>query len=115
MDGELVVINLQNGLYYSSNEVGAFIWEAITDGDIPDTIVRNIAANCDALEEDVANDVHTFIAHLIEIGLLEQAGEATPSRVPTVRAPGFATYAPPSLLAFDDMEQAFALDPPLRA
>ncbi|WEK00557.1 MAG: PqqD family protein [Candidatus Sphingomonas phytovorans] len=115
MDGELVAINLQNGLYYSSNEVGAFIWEAIADGDNLDTIVRNITASCDVLSEDVAHDVRTFIAHLIEIGLLEPTGEATPPRNPVGRAPGFVTYAPPSLLAFDDMEQAFALDPPLRA
>ena len=32
MDGEAILINLSNGMYYSMDKVGGFIWELIEGG-----------------------------------------------------------------------------------
>jgi hypothetical protein len=51
--GEEVVLNLQNGVYYGLNEVGARIWALLDTADTPGDI-------CDALEEEYDVDRATL-------------------------------------------------------
>lgn len=55
LDGEAVLLNLQNGVYYTLNRVGKTIWELFT-GDQP--LERILSALCERFDvtEDVARE-----------------------------------------------------------
>jgi hypothetical protein len=58
--------------------------------------------------------VKAFLARLVDEGLVAPADGATNGSGDAAIAYAGA-YEAPSLMSFNDMEQAFALDPPLRA
>lgn len=113
MDGELVVINLRNGLYYSTIGVGVRIWQGVENGasveQITDDIVHRFAVEGD----QAAPDVTAFIGKL-ETESLVEATDAEPVAPTTEAGIERQPYESPSLTTFDDMEETFALDPPLR-
>lgn len=118
MDGELVVINLHNGLYYSSSGTGPWIWLLLEAGCDTEEIARQISLEFNTPFESVLSDISAFLERLVAEDLLERievtntaAAAAKPAAMPLAGE----NYAPPTLMTFDDMEQAFALDPPLRA
>jgi hypothetical protein len=114
MDGELVVINLRNGLYYSSTGVGVRIWEGVEKGasvnDISDDIVRHF--DVDAAR--AAADTAAFIEKLQAEALIEAASDAALREIATTAPVERLAYESPTLTTFDDMAETFALDPPLK-
>jgi hypothetical protein len=113
MDGELVAINLRTGLYYSSTGIGPVIWELMEAGQTSAAIAGAIARHLNVAPDRVEIDVKAFLSRLVEEDLVAHADGA--DRLDDVTIAYGGAYEPPSLTAFDDMEQAFALDPPLRA
>jgi hypothetical protein len=114
MDGELVAINLRTGLYYSSAGVGAVIWQLMEAGQTADAISAAVAEHFRLPNEVVHGDVAEFLDRLVTedlIGAVE--GDASEGGAAAIVYAG--PYEAPSLMAFNDMEQAFAVDPPLRA
>lgn len=70
LDGEAVLLNLQNGAYYTLNRVGRAIWELFT-GDRP--LERILSALCELFDvtEDVAReDLVALVARLRQEGLI---------------------------------------------
>ena len=113
MDGELVVINLRNGLYYASDSIGGDIWQGFEDGASEAGIAQRIASAFDVSAEQAEADIAAFAAKLVAESLIEPAGtvEAVEPVAPAGERP---PYAAPSLTTFDDMAETFALDPPLK-
>ena len=113
MDGELVVINLQTGLYYSSTGIGPVIWQLMEAGHNSERISTAIAAHCGVDLGRVQSDVTAFLERLLAEDLVTPVADAIAVRESAITYSG--QYIAPSLTSFNDMEQAFALDPPLRA
>jgi hypothetical protein len=117
LDGELIVINLENGYYYSSPGIGAVIWEAATLGCSSAQIACHIEQHYDAGPSSIADEVSAFLSKLVAEGLLTLAApsaDAAPDIKKTEclrHAP--STYVSPVLTKFDDLVEAFAVDPPL--
>lgn len=114
MDGELVAINLRSGLYYSSAGAGPAIWQLVEAGHTASAIADWLVKATGGEVTTIRNDVEAFVTRLLDADLVELVAEpATPPAAvdPDVPRP----YLSPTLTSFDDMEQAFALDPPLRA
>lgn len=61
LDGEEVVLNLENGTYYGLNAVGARVWQLIQEP-------RTVAAICDALLDEF--DVERQQLHQDVVALL---------------------------------------------
>ena len=114
VDGEAVLINLTNGMYYSMDLVGGFIWSQIEGG-------YDLAAIADAVAErygiagDLAKkDVEALARQLLDEKLaLPGEGEASSDPIEAKGAPAPEAYTTPELNKFDDMVDLFALDPPL--
>jgi hypothetical protein len=78
---EEVVLNLENGIYYGLNDVGARVWALLETTDTPRKI-------CDALQEEyeveratLEADVLALLADMEEGGLIERpAPEETTHR-----------------------------------
>ncbi len=114
VDGEAVLINLTNGMYYSMDLVGGFIWSLI-EGGYELAAIADAVAGCYGLAEDLAKkDVERLAQQLLDEKLaLPGEGEATNGPIEAKGAPAPQAYATPELNKFDDMVDLFAVDPPL--
>ncbi|MGI8926136.1 MAG: PqqD family protein, partial [Tepidiformaceae bacterium] len=114
VDGEVLIVNLDSGRYYSASGSGDAIWRLAAAGLPPSAIVRELAASYDANPELVGAAVHGFIGQLIDEALLvedsaaAEAGAEAATPLP-VGAP--APFDPPLLNKYTDMEQLLLLDP----
>jgi len=114
VDGEAILINLSNGMYFSLDAVGGSIWTLVSDGHDLNTISTAVAQHYGVAEDTVANDIQTFAQTLVEEGLVVSSDSDAPAGQPAPQlTPATGDYATPQLTKFDDMVDLFALDPPL--
>ena len=114
VDGEAILINLTNGMYYSMDLVGGFIWSLIEGGYELAAIGDAVAGRYGIAGEVARKDVETLARQLLDEKLaLPGEGEATSGPIDAKDAPPPQAYATPELNKFDDMVDLFALDPPL--
>lgn len=113
IDGEVVVINLASGTYYSAEGVGSLVWSTIEGGLPLSEVAAEVAARYDVGLEQARDDVLAFAAELLREGLMVAAEEAA---MPAARTPAQGAaklpYEPPQIHAYRDMEDLLALDPP---
>ncbi len=114
VDGEAVLINLTNGMYYSMDRVGGFIWSLIEGGYELAAIADAVAGRYGIAEDMAKKDVERLAQQLLDEKLaLPGEGEATNGPIEAKGAPAPQAYATPELNKFDDMVDLFAVDPPL--
>ncbi len=103
-DDEIIVINLQTGMYFSLHNSAAALWRVLQQGS---ATVESAAAVFDAATPEVAAGVREFFAKLqAERLIIEAAAAETPSAVPTQKS----AYSPPALEAFDDLQALLLAD-----
>lgn len=114
MDGEAIIINLSNGVYYSMDEVGGFIWERIAEGRSLGEIVETIGSSYQVQAEQVRRDVERLAAELLEEDLvIVVEGQAPVDALRPNVPPMESQYVTPQLHAYRDMADLLALDPPM--
>lgn len=69
-DGETVVLNLADGKYFSLDEVGAAVWNSLTDGKTLDEVVAQLVSAYEVDEATARVDVERLSEQLIAAGLL---------------------------------------------
>lgn len=114
MDGEAILINLSNGMYYSMDKVGGLIWEMIEGNHNMEEIVAAIIAHYDASPEQVQADVERLATELVEENLVNISDNEAPrgenqQRELEQKLP----YESPRLNIYRDMADLLALDPPM--
>ena len=70
VNGELVVLRLTSGEYYSFNSIGRLTWMNISEGKSITEVVDAIAAEYDVSHEQAESDVHGFVEGLLTNDLL---------------------------------------------
>jgi hypothetical protein len=114
IDGEAIMINLSNGVYYSMDKVGGMIWELIDTGHNMEEMVAAITARYEVTREQVQADVERLVAELIEENLVQTANDRAPvGPQQIVELAPRLTYEPPRLNIYRDMSDLLALDPPI--
>ena len=71
LDGEMVLLNVETGIYFGLDEVGSEIWKLLVDGEREGTIVDKLVEKYDAPAECIRADVATFLELLVSKGLLQ--------------------------------------------
>ena len=71
LEGEMVLLDLKNGLYYGLDDVGARMWQLLTDGPDVETAVRALRAEYDVDEESLRTDLAALITRLLDAKLLK--------------------------------------------
>lgn len=73
LDGELVLLSVSRGTYFSLDRVGTRFWQAIQagKGSLPDALAR-VLDEFEVDEERCRADLIEFVASLCEHGLLER-------------------------------------------
>jgi len=72
INSEAVILNLDNGIYYSLNKTGALIWQLIEKGNDLEEISGHLAEKFDAKEEVVKKDIKALIVDLAKENLIEK-------------------------------------------
>src|SRR5574338_684104 len=113
IDGELIIIRLSDGTYYSMDNVGACVWELIEAGRPLREVVEDVSARYAAPLERVEADVETLVRELFAEGLIVGAPDGA-SPAPRAAAPRTASlgYEAPRMNVYRDMGNLLALDPP---
>jgi hypothetical protein len=108
IEGEVIVIHLLNGSYYSLGGGGPEIWEQLLQG----ASSRQIAAAVPtegAAEDEVATALNELLAALLEDGLIVvHNGNGNSGQPPS---PVAGTWVPPIFERYTDMKDFFLLDP----
>jgi Coenzyme PQQ synthesis protein D (PqqD) len=110
IDGEVVVINLENGCYYSLLELSAAIWQSLVSGTDRVAILEQVSAGYPDVP-DAAERADAFIDELLaERLLVDGMLDGAPDRaVPPGDLP--ARYTAPQVEKFTDMQELLMLDP----
>lgn len=106
IDGEVVVINLENGCYYSLLDVSAAIWQSLASGADRVAILEQVSAAYPDVH-DAAERADAFIDELLAEHLLidgDPDRAAPPGDLP-------ARYVAPQVEKFTDMQELLMLDP----
>jgi coenzyme PQQ synthesis protein D (PqqD) len=112
IDGEVILIQLETGNYYSLGGSGSRIWALLQEGVAPDGIAERLRASFDAPTGQVEEAVERLTAELVGEGLLEQDGDWLPaSRGPVDDPAGRTPFAEPSLEKYTDMQDFLLVDP----
>ncbi|MFC1681577.1 PqqD family protein [Pseudomonadota bacterium] len=108
VDGEVVIVNMNNGFYYNSDKLGAQIWQMVATGHSVESIIAQLKDRYPDHSAQVVSEVQAFLDHLLTEGLVEP-GEETGS-AEAVTFPHIP-YATPTLEKYTDMDQLLLLDP----
>jgi hypothetical protein len=113
IDGELIIIRLSDGTYYSMDNVGSRVWELIEDRlDVP-ALVETIAAWYGTPAERVERDLATLVQELLAERLIVLATDETrPGGTGAAPPAAPLAYETPRLNVYRDMGNLLALDPP---
>ena len=114
MDGEAILINLSNGVYYSMDNVGGVIWELVEGQHNLEEMIAAIRARYEVSAEQAQADVERLVGELLEENLALETDATAPceesqSPKPDQRTP----YVSPELNTYRDMGDLLALDPPM--
>jgi hypothetical protein len=111
IDGEVVVIDLRSGNYFSLVQSAAVIWATLATRPTHDEVAATLARVYDAEPEQCFAVSGAFLDVLVAEGLVVQADaleqEGAAPELPTTGGP----LPEPRLEKFDDMQQLILLDP----
>jgi hypothetical protein len=115
IDGEVVIVNLEKGYYYSLLKTGAEVWSGIEQGSNRLHLIEQLARTYEASYEDITTAVDEFLDHLMREELISKVEGST------LDSPNFTVAIAPStskpqfekplLEKFTDMEDLLLLDP----
>ena len=71
LDNETVLLNLDNGQYYSINELGTRVWNAIPEDQSTEELVDTLLQEYEVSPEQLRADIDELIDGLIKNGLIQ--------------------------------------------
>jgi hypothetical protein len=118
IDGEVVIINLVTGNYYSLVDAGAIIWSLVGKGAAVSEIVEYITAAYQGGRSDIEMTIKELIAQLQQENLIVplMAGEGLAFNLLDCQSMSNnreerPAYQPPVLGIYTDMQELLLLDP----
>jgi hypothetical protein len=111
IDGEVIIVNLDSGSYYSLDQAGADLWESLAQGASLGHAVELLEHRYTAQPGAIANAVQALVAELLAENLL-RLGEPAPADGPAPAPNGEARpFVAPVLHKHTDMQDLLLLDP----
>jgi len=113
IDEEAIIMDLTDGIYFSSDGAGAVIWDGIVHGFDAAQIKQRVQQAFSADPAELNLDFQGFVASLLANKLVNVAYEAAVSSVGwSMPLPaGRRCYDPPVLNRYDDLQTLALLDP----
>jgi len=115
IDGEVIIVNLIKGIYFSISGSGERIWDCISNGWSIENVAEYLRTEFVNVPDDVTDKITTFAEKLEDEGLIKRSDDRPPANEKlTVNAStngARLTFEEPSLTVFTDMEALLLLDP----
>ncbi len=116
IEGEVVIINLDSGAYYSLDQAGAVLWGELEQGRGLDDLARYVDAHYLTNGTDSAAAVQALVAALVAEDLVRAAGPAAPAVLSGSLPAGPSlgqrqSFVTPVLQKHTDMQDLLLLDP----
>lgn len=70
VDDEIVILDVKSGQYFGLNDVGATIWECLSEDCSREDLVDTILQTYDVDREQASLDVDELVEQLVEAGLV---------------------------------------------
>jgi hypothetical protein len=70
--GEAVMLNLDNGYYYSLDEIGTKIWKVIDDGKSIESLIEVLLGEYEVTETQLRRDIRHLIGSLEDAQLIKK-------------------------------------------
>jgi hypothetical protein len=112
IDGELIIIRLSDGTYYSMDNVGTRVWELIERRHDLGAVIDTIATWYGTPVERVDSDTTPLVAELLAERLIVPLAAAAEGPSREARPGDLRAYDTPRLNVYRDMGNLLALDPP---
>jgi coenzyme PQQ synthesis protein D (PqqD) len=112
-DDEVIIVNLENGSYYSVDQSGARIWMLLAGGFGREEILAHIGAEYAGNNLEIEQATSSFLDDLNRESLFivePSDGEAPPPPAIVVD-PSPRPFVSPKLQKYTDMEELLVLDP----
>lgn len=106
-DGEIVILNLASGFYFSLNPAGCKIWHALLDGATPQAILDSIPTGAASRKTPVCD----FVQRLCELDLIRPTHDASAAPSAPVDWQDLAGDVDPQIDVFDDLADLILADP----
>jgi Coenzyme PQQ synthesis protein D (PqqD) len=74
LDGEIVILNLTSGVYFSVDGVGTRIWTLMAEQVATEEIVRRLISEFEVEEAQLRSDMESLVKDLAGQGLIEVSG-----------------------------------------
>jgi hypothetical protein len=104
-NGQVVILNLSDGRYFSLGGIAPSVWTNLLDGKTPQAILDSVAGQRPELGEETAR----FVERLVDLRLItpQDAAGSDFSSIVTETWDG----APPSIEVYDDLAELIFADP----
>jgi hypothetical protein len=110
IDGEVIILNLDNGYYYSLADSAAIIWQSLNGAPLQD-VVASVARFYDAASGEIEKQTTDFIGQLVQENLIV-AVEEWPFEITTPETPSAKTsFKSPFLEKYTEMSDLLLVDP----
>ena len=112
--GEVILVNMLNGSYYSTDQTGTFIWNHLQNGVSTDQLVILVTAEYSGEPSEIREQVFQHLTQLEQEGLILPADSAPPAPTPAASMQTGAEKRPfvaPTLAKYTEMEDLLLLDP----
>ena len=111
IDGEVIIVNLRNGNYYSAQDIGAYIWGRITHGDSLENMQASLCQQFVDSKRTIRDELTAFLEKLESEQLIVRASDTDVAGSTRIDAPIPEQYAAPNLNCYSDMNDLLLLDP----
>lgn len=116
IDGEAILIDFENGAYYSTAGSGAWIWECLSSGLGEEAILETLGMRYTGDKATMESSVLAFIDQLTTASLIvpldpDAGSPALPAGSTPSAADGPVVFEIPRLDTYTDMQDLLLLDP----
>jgi len=108
---EVVLVNLESGVYYSLRYSAAQIWIRLINQYSPTEIFADLIQIYKVDENDLISDINLFFTQLLEVKIIKNTLETEKKSIKFNSKEILVPYTSPVLETFSDMQEILLLDP----
>ncbi len=111
IDGEIIIVNLLNGYYYSAQDMGAYVWGKISHGESLEDIQTSLCQRFRENETTIRDQLQAYFEKLESEKLIVRSGVSPETSSTLIDTAMPEQYTEPVLNCYSDMKDLLLLDP----
>ena len=114
IEGEAILVNLESGAYYSTDQAGAAVWDAIANGLSINQTTALLAEQYDGEPQAIRDAIRALVDDLQQEGLILPDAAPPPNSsaaMPPAPRSDKPTFVAPVLRKYTDLADLLLLDP----